>query len=75
MEAKTVIQSRWMEALEAHRQNISFVSAADKLDYDYMRSALAVQKASSPSLSLSEAGALDNVEGKLNEINIDALHY
>ena len=35
---------------------------------------MAVQEASSPSLSLSEAGALDNAGGKLNEINIDARH-
>ena len=63
----------WMENLQAHRDNILFALATEDLTYIHMRSALAVQQASNPSLQLKAAGAPNNVEDKVNAITTEGL--
>ena len=73
MAAKTALQSSWRESLQAHRDNIFFALSTENLTYIHMRSALAVQQASNPSLQLKAAGAPNNVELKLNAITVDCV--
>ena len=69
MVAISALQDDWRIKLQTHKFNILFSISLEDLSYIQFRSALALQDAPNPSLALMAAGATDQVDTKLKEIN------